>query len=80
MNIGIRVIGGICFLSADTMTFDPTRTNKVAPAIPIAFSTDVVTASVGHSPSTRANTGLSFTIPLKNSPAIVISAIINSSN
>ena len=79
MNIGIRVIGGIWFLSADTIAFDPNRTNKAAPAIPIAFSTDVVTASTGHSPSTRLNIGLSFTIPLKYSPEIVISAIIHPS-
>ena len=49
--------------SAETSPFEHTSTNDAARPMPSAFSSDVVTASVGQSPSTRRNVGLFLKIP-----------------
>jgi len=67
INIGSLTVEGICFLISDTNRLENTNTKAVPADIPIAFSTDVVTARVGQRPSTRPNVGLSRVIPLMNS-------------
>ncbi len=55
---GILIFLGMKFLISETSRFEKTRTKVDAAPIPIAFSTEVDTARVGHSPSRRTKTGL----------------------
>ena len=67
INIGRRTDGGIIVRSAETNRFAKISTNAAPAAIPIPFSTVVVTASNGQRPNTSPNIGLSFPIPRMNS-------------
>jgi len=63
----MRTCLGIHFLKAATRKLEPMSTNRVAPPITRALMAELVTASIGHMPSTWTNTGLSRQIPLTNS-------------
>jgi hypothetical protein len=63
----MRTLLGITLRNNETSMFDPTSTAVVAIPMPIPFSTDLVTANVGHNPSTNRNGGISFQSPLVNS-------------
>ena len=67
---------GMTLRSADTSPFEQTRTNVAANPMPIAFSNDVVTASVGHKPSTNRNVGLFLNMPYQNANHVFMSRII----
>ncbi len=63
INEGILTLSGIMFLKIETTIFDITRTNVVANPIPRPLIAVVVTPSVGQSPRSRTNTGLSLIKP-----------------
>jgi hypothetical protein len=66
MNAGIRTLSGMRFLRRDITTFEHTSTNIVAKPIDIPLMAEVVVASVGHIPSTKANVGFSLKMPFNN--------------
>ena len=63
MKAGMRISSGMNLRSAATATFDPMRTAVAASPMPMAFTTLVVTAIVGHIPRTRTKVGFSVSIP-----------------
>jgi hypothetical protein len=63
----MRILSGIKFRRAEIIIFEPNKTNVAAIPMPMAFTTVVETASVGQSPKTKANVGLSMVIPFLNS-------------
>ncbi|MBA7698038.1 hypothetical protein ES703_106712 [subsurface metagenome] len=67
INTGILMIFGTAFLIADTIRFAPRRTKATPTLIPMALSTDVLTASAGQNPRARTKSGLEIIIPLANS-------------
>ena len=69
---GIRTSSGTNFLKIDITVFDPIRTNVAASPIPIPFIAAVVTAIVGHMPSTSLNVGFSVNTPFKNTLDIFV--------
>ena len=50
MNAAIRTCGGIIFLRSDMKRFENVSTAMTATPMPRAFTTEVVTARVGHIP------------------------------
>lgn len=60
--------------SNETSAFEHTSTNVAANPIPRAFSTLVVTASVGHIPNIKRNIGLLRNTPSSNVLPIFINA------
>ena len=66
INDGILTVSGMTFLSNDITRLERARTKVVARPIDRPLMADVVTASVGHIPSTRTVVGFSTTIPFKN--------------
>ena len=67
MNAGIRTRSGMTFRKREMTIFDPSRTKVAAIPIPTPFSAEVVTASVGQSPSTTRKMGFSLQSPFMNS-------------
>ncbi len=67
MKQDMRTCFGIQLRKLETRKLDPTSTKNVAIPIAIALIAELVTASIGHIPSTWAKTGLSRQIPLMNS-------------
>ena len=67
MKQEMRTCFGITWRNVDTRKLDPTSTKNVAIPIATALIAELVTASIGHIPSTCTNTGLSRQIPLMNS-------------
>ena len=66
MYAGMRTFFGIKFLNRETRILLHNSTKVLASPMPIPFSTDVVTASVGQSPSNNRKIGFSFQIPRVN--------------
>src|SRR3989304_9228398 len=64
---GILTWEEMVLLMRDTSTLEKNRTNIVALAIARPFIAELVTASVGHSPSTSLNGGISCQSPFVNS-------------
>ncbi len=67
MKQEIRTCFGIRLRNVDTRKLDPTSTKNVAMPIARALMAELVTASIGHIPSTWTNTGLSRQMPLISS-------------
>ena len=63
----IRIFEGMTLRSMDTRMLEQTSTKVAARPIPRLFSSDVVTARVGHMPSTRRKMGFSFQRPFTSS-------------
>ena len=66
MNAGIRTLDGMKLRRSEMTRLEQTSTNAVASPMPRPLSTLVVTASVGHMPSTSRKVGFSVMMPLKN--------------
>ncbi len=64
---GIRTLAGMRFRTDDITTFEQISTNVAASPMPSAFSSDVVTARVGHIPRTNLKMGFSFHSPFISS-------------
>ena len=64
MKAGIRTLSGIRFFRREITIFEQMSTAVVARPIDIPLMAEVVVASVGHIPSTRAKVGFSRRMPL----------------
>ena len=71
INAGIRTPSGMNFLRREIIRLDIARTTVVVRPIPIPLIADVVTASVGHMPSTSTKVGFSLIIPFTRRSAVV---------
>jgi hypothetical protein len=67
MNDGSLTESGITLFKSEMTTFEQTSTKVVASPMAIPFFAIVVTASVGHIPSSVTNTGFSFISPFTSS-------------
>ena len=59
IKIGILIILGTIFLTAEMITLLRAKTNVKAKPMPNPFIADVVVANVGQVPNTKTNTGFS---------------------
>src|SRR3989339_1634112 len=73
---GIRISRGIYDLTIEMIKLEQMSTNVAAPPIAMPFFTEVVTARLGHIPSTSTNMGLYSKIPLVNSLSLPCSAML----
>ena len=62
----MRTLEGTKLRISEMTRLEHTRTNVVASPMPMPFCTEVVTASVGHMPSTRRKVGFSVIRPFRN--------------
>ena len=67
INTGIRTCFGIMLRTIETMRLEQVSTNTTARPMVSPLMADVVTARVGHIPSSMTSMGFSFQNPFKNS-------------
>ena len=65
MNAGMRTWSGMNLRSIEIAALEPISTNVAAAPMPRPFSAQVVTASVGHVPSTSRKVGFSVITPFR---------------
>ena len=75
MKQAMRTFLGMMLRTSEMMTLDRASTKMTAAPMPRPFSALVVTARVGHRPSTMTSVGFSFQTPLKRTSQLLGSAL-----